>query len=245
MPSLLDLPGEIRNDIYQLVLSRDEPLNVAGYSSVFMGPQMSTALLRTNKQVHNEASAILYGQNTFDARGKLVSFLDQIGRANAASIARLMISFPTIIRYLPGDIWYIDESDVGMLVQMQECCTSLHTLTAYIHFDMVTEDALSSLYDPAVARGILGLVDKRLRAISSLQHVILIIDEGPSEEFREEAEQLGWTVEIKESEHFEDDWRDQDAWGEEEYWHSEMSDDLYNDDYDIEYDSDFWRRADD
>jgi hypothetical protein len=55
----LDLPGEMRNDIYRYVYLRSEPLN--GIDDKIPG----IWLLATSKQIHEEASSIFYGENTF------------------------------------------------------------------------------------------------------------------------------------------------------------------------------------
>ena len=57
---LLSLPGEIRNRIYRCVL-KDGPVNF--YEGTDF--QHSASLLRTCKQIHKEARAILYGENRF------------------------------------------------------------------------------------------------------------------------------------------------------------------------------------
>ena len=54
---LLQLPGEVRNQIYYLVLTESEPISY----KVPLGP----ALLRTNRQIRNEARHIYYECNTF------------------------------------------------------------------------------------------------------------------------------------------------------------------------------------
>jgi hypothetical protein len=55
----LDLPGELRNDIYRLTLKYDHAVN--GERTKFP----SIALLRTCKKIHEEAASILYSENTF------------------------------------------------------------------------------------------------------------------------------------------------------------------------------------
>ncbi|KAH8805828.1 hypothetical protein F5884DRAFT_460682 [Xylogone sp. PMI_703] len=58
----LDLPLEIRDQIYRLLFLKDEPI----YPSLTRsGISESTALLRTNRQIYAEAVAVLYGQNAF------------------------------------------------------------------------------------------------------------------------------------------------------------------------------------
>lgn len=58
---LLELPGELINRVYQLVLVKDTPLRVSTHTF----PQ-EPPLLLTNKGVHREAMSIYYGENTFD-----------------------------------------------------------------------------------------------------------------------------------------------------------------------------------
>jgi hypothetical protein len=55
----LDQPGEIRNQVYRLALTRQEPINGVLTKLPAIG------LLRVCKKVHEEASSILYQENTF------------------------------------------------------------------------------------------------------------------------------------------------------------------------------------
>ena len=59
-PPFLALPGEIRNQVYRAVLVLPLPFAV----KMQFAPR-DTALLRVNKQVFKEASAIFYHENTF------------------------------------------------------------------------------------------------------------------------------------------------------------------------------------
>ncbi|KAI9790259.1 MAG: hypothetical protein M1816_005284 [Peltula sp. TS41687] len=72
----LDLPPEIRNKIYELLLVSDEPITRLAPSQPekmhwdhlyhpIRHPGLSTAILRVNKQIYAEASAVLYGANKF------------------------------------------------------------------------------------------------------------------------------------------------------------------------------------
>lgn len=60
MASLLQLPGEIRNQIYQYALVKPKPFVV----KLQFFPQ-ETALFRVNKQIYEEASTIFYHGNIF------------------------------------------------------------------------------------------------------------------------------------------------------------------------------------
>lgn len=57
---LLRLPAELRNRIYELVLVSPEPATIAGRKNYFSS---SPQILRTCRQINNEATAILYSDN--------------------------------------------------------------------------------------------------------------------------------------------------------------------------------------
>jgi len=57
----LNLPGELRNKIYRLILVDEKPFDFHSPSNF----QHSSALLRTCHQVHKEGSEILYSENKF------------------------------------------------------------------------------------------------------------------------------------------------------------------------------------
>ncbi|KAF2773404.1 hypothetical protein EJ03DRAFT_323901 [Teratosphaeria nubilosa] len=56
---LLELPAEMRNDIYRLVLVKNEPVQVRAQDS------STPALLRTCRQIREEATSIFREENTF------------------------------------------------------------------------------------------------------------------------------------------------------------------------------------
>lgn len=61
--TFLDLPGELRNEIYKLLL-----VSQTAFISVHRPHSQETIagnILRVNKQIYNEASSVLYGGNTF------------------------------------------------------------------------------------------------------------------------------------------------------------------------------------
>ena len=60
MASLLQLPGEIRNQIYQYALVKAKPF----IAKLQFFPH-ETALFRVNKQIYAEASTIFYSYNIF------------------------------------------------------------------------------------------------------------------------------------------------------------------------------------
>jgi hypothetical protein len=106
--SLLSLPRNVRDDIFRRVLLVAHPLYLFqdGDSSMVetFGPEIRVrwrALLYTNRQVLDEASAVLYGSNNFslvDTTQKQVvllqSFLNRIGSTNAGLLSHICINFP-------------------------------------------------------------------------------------------------------------------------------------------------------
>lgn len=106
--SFLDLPAEIRNQIYRLAFVSEDKLDFA-YPNNF---SRSSALLRTCRQVHEEGRSILYSENVFyfQRRKKeravrwtinsyeigykdIRFFLKSIGLANVSLLRRLIIMF--------------------------------------------------------------------------------------------------------------------------------------------------------
>ncbi|KAI5209937.1 hypothetical protein E4T39_00543 [Aureobasidium subglaciale] len=106
--SFLDLPAEIRNQIYRLAFVSEEKLDFA-YPINF---SRSSSLLQTCRQVHEEGRTILYSENTFyfQRRKKeravrwttdvyeigykdIRFFLKSIGLANVSLLRRLIVMF--------------------------------------------------------------------------------------------------------------------------------------------------------
>jgi hypothetical protein len=65
---LLNLPVEVRENIFKCLLTIDEPIRVRqGWTKVYprCRPGLQTSILRTCDQFYTEGTGILYGQNTF------------------------------------------------------------------------------------------------------------------------------------------------------------------------------------
>ena len=69
-PSLLTLPGEVRNAIYEALFIREDPtqihengINPLGYHSGSAVP--GTALLQSCRQIQHEATGVFYARNAF------------------------------------------------------------------------------------------------------------------------------------------------------------------------------------
>ncbi|GAB7360933.1 hypothetical protein MBLNU230_g0917t1 [Neophaeotheca triangularis] len=120
----LDLPAELRNQIYNLAFVHEDPFN-------FSSPQnfsRSAALLRTCRQIHDEGRTILYGENEFLFRRMTMRagsfwvkewnevgfrsarrFLKAIGPTNTGFIRRLTFSFEDAVPSLNPDLSTAEE----------------------------------------------------------------------------------------------------------------------------------------
>ncbi|KAF4633894.1 hypothetical protein G7Y89_g4221 [Cudoniella acicularis] len=248
--NFLSLPSELRNNIYEQLLVLQEP--VACPTHPWFGQSqlraLTPGLLRANKTVHLEASSILYAQNRFDftmcTSEDVTSFLDQIGRNNASYILYTCVDFPKF-HYLDLHDVTLEDDSVRILAKIQSDCTRLGTLTTSLHSTNAMEVKLDALDYPKVVGEALALVDARFRAISSLQEIIVeVYEDGPSDHIRREMKNRGWTIST--TEYVEESDFDRSF--------SDIQDDYYRydddsggggDDYDIDDDSDFWRRAGD
>ncbi|CAD6443819.1 602d6cc0-8749-4fa7-bea4-1f3f3be19054 [Sclerotinia trifoliorum] len=77
MPSLtfLDLPGEIRNQIYHILLVI-RPISIP--RPLFTDPPICPQILSVCRKVHDEAEQILYGCNVFIAHANLLTGLPRL-----------------------------------------------------------------------------------------------------------------------------------------------------------------------
>ncbi|KAL2121223.1 hypothetical protein VTJ04DRAFT_5250 [Mycothermus thermophilus] len=119
---LLNLPGELRTQIYHAVLNPDN--GAEEYNSYRIDkrgkrrtedrwPKHWLALIYTCRQIYTEAIGIVYGHLVFDFSdytsenqlAKLHWFLDTIGLANVRSIRRIAMHAP--------DLWAIDPRNNG------------------------------------------------------------------------------------------------------------------------------------
>lgn len=97
---LLSLPTEIRFMIYELLLTQIQPLDVLTIFKRSENSNIHSSILRTCKQVQNEASMMLYSKNKFLFGGSVqdLEWLQRIGRVN--------IKYLTSIRIYVGDMDY-------------------------------------------------------------------------------------------------------------------------------------------
>lgn len=105
---------------------------------------------------------------------------------------------------------------------------------------------LDDLDNPKIVTEALKLVDTRFRAISSLQEIIVeVYEDGPSDHIRRRMKSHGWTISTTEYVEEEDWGRSFSDFDYDDYGYGDDSGGDNYDDYDIDNDSDFWRRAGD
>ena len=193
--NFLNLPSELRNTIYELCLVPKRPLKP--WDTTQKKPAAS--LLRVNRAVHREARFVFYGQNRFDFSStppaRVASFLETIGRNNAECIQHINIHFPNFDYPNLGSVT-LGRRWKDTLANIERACSDLRTLTIPSH---CMDEVLGQL-DPEVTTEYFTLVNSHLRAIPSIQHIIVEEYDGgdkTSHAARREMENYGWIFNIK------------------------------------------------
>ncbi|KAH6973764.1 hypothetical protein BKA56DRAFT_619972 [Ilyonectria sp. MPI-CAGE-AT-0026] len=185
--SFVSLPKKIRQDIYKRVLLmrhsiflfQDRGSRVETFAPD--KPRRWLALLHVNRQVSDEARAVLYDIHRFvlldttqQQLGLLRSFLTGIGSVNAGFVSHLCTNFPVAERMedRPREV-KIREDGLQSLRLLQEKCTNLTTLETWIHsenyrFLTETDEDGSRLVQEALPQ-----IDAQLKVISSLSKIIV------------------------------------------------------------------------
>ncbi|KAJ5550012.1 hypothetical protein N7535_002046 [Penicillium sp. DV-2018c] len=201
--SLLNLPSELRVEIFKYLLVQNAPIDPVGGCH-----GLEPNLLRTNKLFLEESRRLLYGYNRFHfgpglSELLLPGFLANIGAANASHIRNITIDFPTI-RKCEDDI-FLDSTCLEVLEIIQTKCTNLQTLVTAAQTTNYFEDMLASFNSPQLCDKALGLVAARFKAMSkaipSLQKIVVeIYEEAPSLDIRSKMGNHGWILDVVEVE---------------------------------------------
>ncbi|CEO59645.1 hypothetical protein PMG11_04313 [Penicillium brasilianum] len=235
--SFLSILAELRNEIYIYLLVRREPIDPWNGDH-----ELVPNLLSTNSIILHEARSLLYGHNRFELTLSIFisQFLDTIGFVNASHLQCIRIAFPGL-RDLENDI-SLEEDSLHVLENIQSSCTNLKTLILAAESTSTMENRLDSLDSPTICAKALALVAARLTKISSLQEIIVeVYEEGPSSDIRRKMESHGWILNVVEPVE-DEEWNNDRPWDDVED-DEFLYDDYDDDDYDIDNDSEFWRRA--
>jgi hypothetical protein len=214
-----DLPRNIRDEIYGLVLIAPYPLLLFQDSpghrveSFAPGkPAQWAGLLLASRQLHAEGSETFYGKNCFNVVDTtmerevaiLRSYLSCIGSTNASLLSHLCISFPVPIdtKGQPA-IVRLGEDGLRSLQHLQELCANLKTLETYVHRGNSQYLVEVSPTDTLLVPEMLLEVDRQLKAIPSLSNIIIRFYNGrPTSLVKETMQGLGWTVFMTNEDHY-------------------------------------------
>lgn len=201
-----NLPPRARHEVYRLVLAlphplylfQDHPSEVALFAPD--KPTFWTSILRVNRQMHLEASEVLYSTNCFhlvDATRRqsslLRAFTASIGPSNANRLTYLCVNFPAAApeqQHLS-----LSEDDLSSLTLLRETCASLKTLESHMQRrstrepDWAREDAAPTI------REIAKIYNDELRALPVLEKVIIKVHGAkPAPSIMTSMQNMGWTV---------------------------------------------------
>ena len=237
----LDMPGELRNKIYELLLLDEQPIGPFSFQTPAIG------LFCTSKEISRESMPFFYSQNCFDftirASEDITSYLDVIGSRNAGMIESLYMDCPDF-ELLDPNVVVLDDIDQKFLTRVQSYCPRLKKITLSITSMSFISDRLDNVNS---VRKVLELFDNHLRAFTSLQDInIEVYEDGLNDCVKAEMICRGWNISIKqkteeyEFREYSSDYGGSIGWDRSDYDHSKDADE-----YDIDNDSDFWRRAND
>jgi len=219
--NFLDLPAEIRLQIYEELLVRSEPIifRMSGFPPspplyLYKGAYgLCPALLRASKSVYREASPLLYSRNRFDFSDSdliytmlklstnckslaLTSFFSQIGDKNTSFIRHLYIDFPTFRDHRP-ETTALEDNNIKTLELIRDKCTNIAILEMSL-YDIWPFEYFKANGSLIVAEAALELLDTRFKAISSLKEVIVHIYRDPiaGNNLQKKMRDCGWTVNV-------------------------------------------------
>ena len=231
--------------IYDLALMCNEPIDP--WPGRYGQAHRALRLLRANRSIHREASSVFYGRNCFDLSDATPDLLDlffgQIGANNAGHIRHVWIGFPQFLRLDHGDVAF-DDATVGILANIQKSCANLTALTTSLDSTHSLELRLDELDHHGVVVEALELVNTSFRATLAVQDItVSVYSDAPSDYIRTVMERCGWTLSI--TEYVEEPWQDGMDYFDDNDYHGfqSSSEDDFDEEYDIDNDSDFWRRA--
>lgn len=206
-----DLPGEIRNIIYEelLVFPTVISLNRARWSwesscshiweRLFNPLHLYPKIFLLSKKAYHEASSVLYSRNCFDIGNSdlFSSFLNQIGSHNSRYLSSLIIPFPDV--HYDGHRMDISLKEDGMrtLDLIRSKCENIVCLNTSLHTSHAMELRLDAFDAPRAVDKALKLIDTQIRAMSSLKEFrVNVYDEPIDIALREKMCCYEWRLEV-------------------------------------------------
>lgn len=204
----LTLTHDIRKKIYNELFVVDHPIilyqhigSKAVQTLLPDQPPQWLALLYTNRQIHDEGIAVLYGSNNFtfidrtQHQAKLLQcFFNSINSVNAGLLTQICINFPVVqdVEGQPGKV-KLAEDDVNTLKLLRENCTSLTILETLIHSRNSRRLISPSQDDKQFLREAMSQIDPQLKSIRTLNTVAVKCYTGlPSPLIIESMREFGW-----------------------------------------------------
>jgi hypothetical protein len=193
----LNLPSELRNMIYELVLVRKKA--VWAWFRDRKEPY-SPGLLRASRLIHREASSIFYSRNRFDfvdaSPTRVAAFLQQIGPNNAAYIQHVSILFPYNFRAYLSDVYcadvHLNDRTMAVFNSVRSNCVNLSSLTAFLEHAGSMEHLLEEGDDDPVLEALDDVADL-FRLIPSLPKITVETLDDPLNDYTQEImESYGW-----------------------------------------------------
>lgn len=208
--TFFSLPAEIRTFIYEFLLTLPHPLFLYRDGTRVRAfapdrPPRWLALLRANRQLHAEASAVAYGSNSFLLLDKsprhvevLKKFLGCIGSTNAGTLSHLYIDFPVVDGVdKQSGVVILKKDHERALEILRDKCTSLSTVEVMVHSENSLRVKRFDENDLPYSRQALEGVDAQLRTIPSLRKIhVKVYDDVIAPSTVEVMRSLGWVVPV-------------------------------------------------
>jgi hypothetical protein len=197
-------PTEIRLKIYSELLIHSGPIVIRLSDGAFYPlkkadlPHLCPEVLRVNKKVHSEASALLYSQNCFKFHdferpdqstavytyilrclaqpvylGDRTDFLHQIG-SQMSLIRYICIPFPSYVQGFPRDRAKLNEVYLKRLERVRDTCKGITTLELYLG---MVRYSYKQVFDTSpIGAEVLDILDTQFKTFPSLKEIIVNIN---------------------------------------------------------------------
>lgn len=200
---LFDLPKELRNAIYGLVLTIPQPLHIfqdtgGPLTSFGPKPRQWLSLLSTSRRLREEAAEVAFGTNRFNIvdftereADIFESFLTCIGPENSAKLKHLHLAFPAALGAAIDPV-RLREHSVKAYALLREKCQNVATLELFVARE--TYRYIKPKDDETLIRAALALADEQIKSVQSLNMVTVKLYYRFNWNFVESAREFGWQV---------------------------------------------------
>ena len=222
MATIFSLPREIRDEIYELCLRKDQALEVidragTGFTLSHQNQpnNLGIGLFRLSKYFNEETVWYFYRKNRFDLSDlsgrQVYVFLRTIGNPNAAYIKEAVIPFPRLLCPFP-DVDYFEElrnisrgklpysppefnHEYKLVKRVARYCTNLRVITITMEKGALERgmDVRTLNMSKETATLVFDVVKNQLTSLQHLQTVtVLEFRDDPNSDVLELVEERGW-----------------------------------------------------